>query len=139
QRAVSVLEWEGVAKMNDMKRDEKLLIVEDNPLIAAAIEKAGLRLHLHAEVATDGWDAIEKLRNENYAAIVIDADLPRHSGYGVLTYLRQENGDRLDNVILMTSSDQEPMRQHEGLAVIARTEEIDEIAAAFTIAFERPE
>ena len=125
--------------MNDMKRDEKLLIVEDNPLIAAAIEKAGLRLHLHAEVATDGWDAIEKLRNENYAAIVIDADLPRHSGYGVLTYLRQENGDRLDNVILMTSSDQESMRQHEGLAVIARTEEIDEIAAAFTIAFEPPE
>ena len=125
--------------MNDMKRDEKLLIVEDNPLIAAAIEKAGLRLHLHAEVATDGWDAIEKLRNENYAAIVIDADLPRHSGYGVLTYLRQENGDRLNNVILMTSSDQESMRQHEGLAVIARTEEIDEIAAAFTIAFEPPE
>ena len=125
--------------MNDMKRDEKLLIVEDNPLIAAAIEKAGLRLHLHAEVATDGWDAIEKLRNENYAVIVIDADLPRHSGYGVLTYLRQENGDRLDNVILMTSSDQESMRQHEGLAVIARTEEIDEIAAAFTIAFEPPE
>ena len=125
--------------MKDMKRDERLLIVEDNPLIAAAIEKAGERHHLHADVATDGWDAIEKLRNEDYAAIVIDADLPRHSGYGVLTYLRQENGDRLANVILMTSSDQESMRQHEGLAVIARTEEIDEIAAAFTIAFEPPE
>ena len=125
--------------MKDMKRDVKLLIVEDNPLIAAAIEKAGERLHLQAEVATDGWDAIEKLRNADYAAIVIDADLPRHSGYGVLTYLRQENGDRLDNVILMTSSDQESMRQHEGLAVIARTEVIDDIAAAFTIAFETAE
>ena len=121
--------------MNDMKRGVKLLIVEDNPLIAAAVEKAGERLHLQAEVATDGWDAIEKLRNADYAAIVIDADLPRHSGYGVLTYLRQENGDHLDNVILMTSSDQEAMRQHEGLAVIARTEVIDDIAAAFTIAF----
>ena len=125
--------------MKDMKRDVKLLIVEDNPLIAAAIEKAGERLHLQADVATDGWDAIEKLRNVDYAAIVIDADLPRHSGYGVLTYFRQENGDHLDNVILMTSSDQESMRQHEGLAVIARTEVIDDIAAAFTIAFERAE
>jgi DNA-binding response OmpR family regulator len=125
--------------MKAMKRDVKLLIVEDNPLIAAAIEKAGERLHLQADVATDGWDAIEKLRNADYAAIVIDADLPRHSGYGVLTYLRQENGDHLDNVILMTSSDQESMRQHEGLAVIARTEVIDDIAAAFTIAFETAE
>ena len=125
--------------MNDMKRGVKLLIVEDNPLIAAAVEKAGERLHLQAEVATDGWDAIEKLRNADYAAIVIDADLPRHSGYGVLTYLRQENGDHLDNVILMTASDQESMRQHEGLAVIARTEVIDDIAAAFTIAFELAE
>jgi len=122
--------------MKDMKRDERLLIVEDNPLIAAAIEKAGERLNLHADVATDGWDAIEKLRNQDYAAIVINTDLPRHSGYGVLTYLRQENGDQLDNVILMTSSDQESMRQHEGLAVIARTEVIDDIAAAFTVAFE---
>jgi DNA-binding response OmpR family regulator len=122
--------------MKDMKRDERLLIVEDNPLIAAAIEKAGERLNLHADVATDGWDAIERLRNQDYAAIVINTDLPRHSGYGVLTYLRQENGDQLDNVILMTSSDQESMRQHEGLAVIARTEVIDDIAAAFTVAFE---
>jgi two-component system, sensor histidine kinase len=125
--------------MKDMKRDEKLLIVEDNPLIVAAIEKAGERLNLHADVATDGWDAIEKLRNQDYAAIIINTDLPRHSGYGVLTYLRQENGDRLDNVILMTSSDQESMRQHEGLAVIARTEVIDDIAAAFTVAFELAE
>ena len=125
--------------MKDMKRGARLLIVEDNPLIATAIEKAGERHHLHADVATDGWDAIERLRNEEYAAIVIDADLPRHSGYGVLTYLRQENGDHLDNVILMTGSDQESMREHEGLAVIARTEVIDDIAAAFTIAFEPPE
>ena len=122
--------------MKDMKKDERLLIVEDNPLIAAAIEKAGERLNLHADVATDGWDAIERLRNQDYAAIVINTDLPRHSGYGVLTYLRQENGDQLDNVILMTASDQESVRQHEGLAVIARTEVIDDIAAAFTVAFE---
>jgi DNA-binding response OmpR family regulator len=127
-----------VAKMNNMKR-ERLLIVENNPLIVTAIEKAGERLNLHADVATDGWDAIEKLRNQDYAAIVINTDLPRHSGYGVLTYLRQENGDHLDNVILMTGSDQESMRQHEGLPVIARTEVIDDIAAAFTVAFEPAE
>jgi DNA-binding response OmpR family regulator len=110
----------------------KLLIVEDNPLIAAAIEKAGERLHLQADFATDGWDAIEKLQNEEYSAIVIDTDLPRHSGYGVVSYLREEVGDRLDNVLLMTSSDHATVRQHtcESLRVIARTEQVDEIVAA---------
>ena len=110
----------------------KLLIVEDNPLIAAAIEKAGERLNLQADVATDGWDAIEKLQNEEYSAIVIDTDVPCHSGYGVITYLREEVGDHLDNVVLMTSSDREEVRHRtsESLRVIGRTEEIEEIVAA---------
>ena len=110
----------------------KLLIVEDNPLIAAAIEKAGERLNLQADFASDGWDAIEKLQHEEYSAIVIDTDVPRHSGYGVVSYLREEVGDRLGNVVLMTSSDHATVRQHtsESLRVIGKTEQIDEIVAA---------
>ena len=110
----------------------KLLIVEDNPLIAAAIEKAGERLNLQADFASDGWDAIEKLQHEEYSAIVIDTDVPRHSGYGVVSYLREEVGDQLGNVVLMTSSDHATVRQQtsESLRVIGKTEQIDEIVAA---------
>src|SRR6266513_3863293 len=106
-----------------MSRDERLLIVEDNPLIAAAIEKAGERLNMHADFATDGWDAIEKLRSGDYAAIVIDADLPRHSGYGVVTFLQEENGEALENVVLITSADHASVRQRtsEHRRVINRT------------------
>ena len=87
---------------------------------------------MRAEVATDGWDAIEKLRSEEYAAIVIDTDLPRHSGYGVITYLREESGENLENVILMTSSDPVAVRHLtcEHLRVISKTEAVDDIAAA---------
>jgi len=115
-----------------MSRAEKLLIVEDNPLIAAAIEKAGERLNMSADVATDGWDAIEKLRSGDYAAIVIDTDLPRHSGYGVITYLREENGEALTNVLLMTTADHASVRERTSvdLRVIDKTEAIDDIAAA---------
>ncbi len=115
-----------------MSGGEKLLIVEDNPLIAAAIEKAGERLNMHADFATDGWDAIEKLRSGDYAAIVIDADLPRHSGYGVITFLQEENGEALENVFLMTTADHDSVRQRtsEHLRVIDKTEIVDEIAAA---------
>ena len=114
----------------------KLLVVEDNPLIASAIERAGERLDLQTDVAVDGWDAIEMLRDGSYRAIVIDTDLPRHSGYGVLSYLREEKGHHLRNVILMTSSDMDAVRQRvrEDLQIIAKTEAVEEIANAVTSA-----
>ena len=117
--------------------DEKLLIVEDNPLVAAAIEKAGERLRMRADVATDGWEAIEMLRNASYRAIVINTDLPRHSGFGVLSYLREENGEHLENVILTTSFDRALIRQRvaEPLQIIATTEAVDVIAEAMSSAF----
>ena len=120
-----------------MKRDETLLLVEDNPTIVAALERAGEQLNLQIEVATDGWDAIEKLRNASYAGIIVDTDLPRHSGYGLLTYLREENGDDFGNVVVVTSSDGESVRQRvsQTLHVIAKSEAIDEMAAAFAVVF----
>ena len=104
-------------------------------MLAEAIERAGEQLQLFADRATDGWDAIEMLECGEYAAIVIDTDLPRHSGYGVLSYLREEKGDHLRNVILM-SSDLEVVRQHvrENLQIIHKTETVEEIASAVTSA-----
>jgi len=48
----------------------RILIVEDNPMLAEAIERAGEQLQLFADRATDGWDAIEMLECGEYAAIV---------------------------------------------------------------------
>ena len=111
-----------------MKRDGKILIVEDNAAIARAIEQAGVELCVTCEYATDGWDAISKLETEDYAAIVIDADVPRHSGYGVLTYLREEIGDDLANVIMLTSSDRDEVsRRAGGIRVVAREDAVAEI------------
>ena len=114
----------------------KMLIVEDNPMIATAIERAGEQLSMTAVRATDGWDAIEKLEAAEYAAIVIDTDVARQSGYGVLTYLREEVGGRLDNVIVLTSSTDDELRRHldERLNVIAKSDEPSDITDAIRIA-----
>jgi CheY-like chemotaxis protein len=119
-----------------MLPDKKLLVVGDNAMIAAAFERAGDRLAMRTEFATDGWEAIEMLRDSNYRAIVIDTDLPRHSGYGVLSYLREEKGDHLRNVILMTSSDTGAVRERvqEELQIIAKTDAVDALAEAVTTA-----
>ncbi len=116
---------------------EKILIVENNPLIADAVERAGEQLQLTAERCSDGWEAIEKLENEQYAAIVIDSDLPRHSGFGVLTYLREEIGEELGNVIVMTSSDHEELRRRlsgDRVRVIRTTDEVSTLADEMRLA-----
>lgn len=112
-----------------MDRQTRILVVEDNPTIASALERASEAMRFHCDHATDGWAAIEKLENEHYAAIVIDTDLPRHSGFGVLTYLR-EVGD-MEHVILMTSSDCEHLREKvsgENVQVIDKRQAAAELA-----------
>ena len=107
-----------------MRRDEKILVVEDNDAISRTIEE-----RFNCDRASDGWDAIEKLETGDYAAIVIDADVPHHSGFGVLTYLREEIGEALQNVIVMTSSDRDQVRRNYGarLNVVAKEDALDEI------------
>ena len=95
-----------------MTRESRILVVEDNPAISRAIEEMYTCDH-----ATDGWDAIEKLETGDYAAIVIDADVQRQSGYGVLTYLREEVGEDVGNVIFMTSSGHDAVRRKFGAAL----------------------
>ncbi|HEY0140755.1 MAG TPA: response regulator [Thermoanaerobaculia bacterium] len=119
-----------------MPRDGKILIVEDNPTILRTLEEAGEGLRVTCERATDGWDAIEKLEMSDYDAIVIDADVAHHSGYGVLTYLREEVGEHLDNVILMTSSDRDEVRRRVGgghLTVCDKADAVAEITRVMSV------
>lgn len=107
-----------------MRRDEKILVVENNPAICREMEE-----RFNCDCATDGWDAIEKLETQQYAAILIDADVPNHSGYGVLTYLREEVGSDLPNVILMTNADRNDILRRVGspLTVVDKSDAAAEI------------
>ena len=107
-----------------MGREDRVLVVEDNPAICHELEE-----RFNCDCATDGWDAIEKLETQDYAAIIIDADVPHSSGYGVLTYLREEVGGELPNVIFMTSDDKDTIRRRVGttLTVIAKTDAVVEV------------
>jgi CheY-like chemotaxis protein len=109
-----------------MKREGRVLVVEENPVVARAIEAAGNQV----TSASDGWEAIELLETGDYSAIMIDTDIPRHSGYGVLTYLREEVGeDTLSNVIVMTSSDRDEVRRKVSgnLTIVSKDDAVAEL------------
>jgi DNA-binding response OmpR family regulator len=108
-----------------MRTEDRVLVVEDNPAICHELEE-----RFNCDCATDGWDAIGKLELQDYAAIVIDADVPHGTGYGVLTYLREEVGGELPNVIFMTSDEPDTIRRRVGttLTVIRKSGAVDEVA-----------
>lgn len=108
-----------------MRGENKVLVVEDNPALCHELEE-----RFSCDCASDGWDAIEKLETHDYAAIVIDADIPHFSGLGVLTYLREEVGEDLPNVIVMTSDTPDSIRRRVGtkLTVIDKSEAVGEVA-----------
>ncbi|MCU1232009.1 MAG: Two-component system response regulator [Acidobacteria bacterium] len=116
--------------MVTMRREERVLVVEPNPVISdALLRDAATDMQFVTEVATDGWDAIEKLRTGVYSAIVIDSDLPRRSGFGVLTWLRQENGEEFDNVIVVaTDGDSVRRRVNDRLRIVAKVDAVNEVA-----------
>jgi DNA-binding response OmpR family regulator len=113
-----------------MGKKEKILVVEDNPNICRQMEA-----QFNCDCATDGWDAIEKLERGDYAAILIDADVPQQSGYGVLTYLREEVGGELPNVIFMTSDDCEEIRRRVGrrLTIVDKSQAADEVTRVLAL------
>ncbi len=79
----------------------KVLIIEDEPKVASFIKKGLEENHYAAEIAYDGFSAINMVLKDNYNAIILDINLPIMNGYEVCRKLRQNN---IDIPILMLTA-----------------------------------
>lgn len=67
----------------------KVLVVDDEPAIARALQRV-LRKHgLIVEVAADGFQAGTKLMKERPMLMTLDLSMPGLSGYDVLSFVRE--------------------------------------------------
>lgn len=71
----------------------KLLLIEDEPKLTAHI-KQGLEEHgFTTDIALNGLDGWNKIHVENYAAIVLDINLPEKNGLEICRDLRKEKNE----------------------------------------------
>ena len=95
---------------------ERLLVVDDEPDIAALVSfhlvKAGYRV----STAANGTDAIAQTRQEHPVLIVLDLMLPGMSGYEVLEQLRADDATR-DVAVLMLTARKEEQDRIRGLSL----------------------
>lgn len=77
----------------------RILIAEDEPRIAAFVEK-GLRANgFTTTVANNGIDAIDKALSGQFDLMILDLNLPQQDGFQVLQQLRGQ-GENLPIIIL---------------------------------------
>lgn len=82
----------------------KVLVVDDDDAIRAMVERVLKREHFDVESARDGFEAIEKLTQNDYGAVLLDLMMPRVDGHGVIRYLEKERSAPRPWVILMTAN-----------------------------------
>jgi two-component system phosphate regulon response regulator PhoB len=89
---------------------ERILVVDDEPdivaLVAYHLAKSGYRVG----TASSGTEALESVRRDRPALVVLDLMLPGMSGYEVLEQLRGGEATRDVAVLMLTARREEPDR-----------------------------
>ncbi len=79
-----------------------VLLVDDNEATRTLIT-AILQRDFHVDTAMDGMDAIERLRTNQYATILLDLRMPQYDGFSVLDFLKANSPDMLRSVLVVTA------------------------------------
>src|SRR6266487_4039399 len=68
----------------------RVLVVEDEPRLARALQRGLVAEGYAVDLAADGLQGLEAARHEGYDAVVLDIMLPSLSGYRIVRALRSE-------------------------------------------------
>ncbi len=95
-----------VLKEEENNSSIKILVVDDEK-INVQILTNHLSLHNYiVDTASDGIEALEKIRNKDYDLVLLDIMMPKMSGYEVCNTLRSENSLYDLPVIMLTAKNQ---------------------------------
>ncbi|MCR9247094.1 MAG: response regulator [bacterium] len=86
-----------------VERLTRILIVEDEPLTAEVFAKALSRAGHQVETASDGLQALNRLRQRIPTAIVLDMNLPAVPGADVVRRLRADGHTRVPIIVVSGS------------------------------------
>jgi CheY-like chemotaxis protein len=79
-----------------------VLVADDNEptctLLAALLHR-----DFTVDIAGDGREAVDRLRNRQYAAILIDLRMPHADGFAALDFLKQNQPLMLPSVLVVTA------------------------------------
>ena len=87
------------------RREKKILIADDNPQICALLEKFLIKKGMNPITASSGEEALEKVKAEKPAIVLLDVKMPGMDG--LLTLKRIKEIDESIGVIMITGAEDE--------------------------------
>jgi DNA-binding response OmpR family regulator len=97
-----------MSRIDKPRRQERILVVEDDPTLRLGLTKA-LRSEGYAvETAKTGREGLERASNERFDAVLLDVMLPERNGYEVCEALRALDDDL--PVLMLTAKTEEADR-----------------------------
>jgi CheY-like chemotaxis protein len=86
------------------KNEKRIVLLVDDKEATCTLITALLQRDFAVQVATDGAEAIEKLKTNQYAAVLLDLRMPHVDGFAVLDHLRDHAVDLLRSVIVLSAA-----------------------------------
>lgn len=85
---------------------QRVLIVEDEPNIVESLRFILERARFEVDVVSNGAAALERLRREHFAAVILDIMLPEMDGFDVLRTARENPALAALPIIVLTAKGQ---------------------------------
>ncbi|WP_372794235.1 ATP-binding protein [Pontiella sp.] len=89
-----------------LDRELRILVVEDNRVNQTVAVRTLLKMGVHAEAASDGEEAIERIKAQHFDIVLMDVQMPKMDGLEttkVIRTLEEENGQARMPIIAMTA------------------------------------
>ncbi|HET9254058.1 MAG TPA: response regulator [Pseudonocardiaceae bacterium] len=86
----------------------KVLAVDDRKENLLALEAILHRLPVEVISVTSGEDALKRLLTDNYAVILLDAQMPGMDGFETAGHIKQRERTRHIPILLLTAADYDP-------------------------------
>ena len=94
-----------------MEMHPQALVVEDDSVTRNLLRQLLIHSGCDVDESIDGEEAIAKLSVKRYGVILLDIVLPKLSGTHVMDFLREEDPDSLERVIVVTGLNVEEIRK----------------------------
>lgn len=85
----------------------KVLVCEDDEIMLKVIEAALLGEKVQTTYVSDGKQAMEKLKDNNFDVIITDIHMPFHNGDEIIRLVRGEQRKKIPIIIVSSDNEEE--------------------------------
>lgn len=109
----AVVETKNVLKEKGIEGVKRILIVEDNVFNVKVVKRILKFWDMEIDIAVDGFEALDKIRQKDYNIVLMDLQMPRMDGYEATATIRswEENKYQSLPIIALSASALADFRQ----------------------------